>query len=428
VWAGGHGRDRPGRIAPDNEQGQVVDIAEPLVFLAVMVAVVALGLLTGMVGGARGSAPPLAVTLGVALVLRLLVVAIAFHRTPFDVAVWFRNTGLAVLHHQDPLLALPRYEWNFLPAMPYLHALELSTGLPWELAGKICPVLADLVTTVLVGSLAAPERAARVRWQYAVHPLPLLVVAWHGQIEPIAVALGLAALWAARREKTGVAGLLLGLAAAVKTWPVLFAPGVLRETPRRRWPLVAATAVLPPLLLLASMPLLLGSDLSRSLHVLGSYRGNTGIWGWTGIQWLAGNVGQGFAGPRVDPYQRLGLIAVLVALGLVVLVFWSRLDGTELTAALILAFLAVTAGFGSQYLLWPAALLMITGRWRAWVYLTLAAGYAVFFYLVFFPAPTIARTHLLVYGSVPVIAAALLALPWERGPGMRTGAVEGRPG
>jgi Glycosyltransferase family 87 len=390
-----------------------VEIAYVLVFLAVMVAVVALAWLTGRVGGARGVAPPLAVTLGVALGLRLLVVAVAFHHTPFDVAVWFKSTGEAVLRGQDPLLVLPRYQWNFLPAMPYVHALELSTGLPWELAGKICPVLADLVTTVLVGSLAAPERAARVRWQYAVHPLPLLVVAWHGQIEPTAVALGLLALWAARRERTGVAGLLLGLAAAVKTWPVLFAPGVLRETPRRRWPLLA-TAVLPPLLLLASMPLLLGSDLGRSLGVLGSYRGNTGIWGWTGLQRLAGNAGSGFGGPGVDPYQRLGLIAVLVALGLVVLAFWSRLDGVELTAALVLAFLVVTAGFGSQYLLWPAALLMITGGWRAWLYLTLAAGYAVFFYLVFFPAPSVVGFRLLVYGSVPVIAAALLALPWER--------------
>jgi uncharacterized membrane protein len=78
--------------------------------------------------------------------------------------------------------------------------------------------------------------------QYAVHSLRLLVVAWHGQVEPTAVALGLAALWAARRGRTGVGGLLLGLAASVKTWPVLFVPGVLRETPRRRWPLLAAVA------------------------------------------------------------------------------------------------------------------------------------------------------------------------------------------
>lgn len=385
-----------------------------LIFLAVMVGIAALALLTSVVGPARLLAPPLSVTLAVALGLRLAVMAVAFHHTPYDVALWFRSTGEAVLQHQDPLLVLPRYEWNFLPAMPYVHALELSTGLPWEIAGKLCPLLADLVTTVLVGTLAAPERAARVRWQYAVHPLPLLVVAWHGQIEAPAVALGLAALWAARRGRTGVGGLLLGLTASVKTWPVLFAPGVLRETPRRRWPLVAATAVLPPLLLLASMPLLLGSDMGRSLRVLGSYRGNTGIWGWTGIQRLAGNVGQGFGGPRIDPYQRMGLIAVLVALGLVVLVFWPRLNGVELTAALMLAFLVVTAGFGSQYLLWPVALLMITGGWRAWVYLTLAAGYAVFFYLVYFPAPSIAADRVLVWGSVLVIAAALLALPWER--------------
>jgi hypothetical protein len=102
---------------------------------------------------------------------------------------------------------------------------------------------------------------------------------------------------------------------------------------------------------------------------------------------------------------------VLVALGLVVLVFWPRLNGVELTAALMLAFLVVTAGFGSQYLLWPVALLMITGGWRAWVYLPLAAGYAVFFYLVYLPAPSIAADRVLVWGSVLVIAAALLACP-----------------
>jgi hypothetical protein len=80
----------------------------------------------------------------------------------------------------------------------------------------------------------------------------------------------------------------------------------------------------------------------------------------------------------------------------------------------MLAFLVVTAGFGVQYLLWPAALLMIGGGWRAWLYPTLAAGYAVFYYLVFLPGPTIAGDRRLVHGSVAVIAAALLALPWER--------------
>jgi hypothetical protein len=50
----------------------------------------------------------------------------------------------------------------------------------------------------------------------------------------------------------------------------------------------------------------------------------------------------------VEAYQQIGTIAVLVALMLVVLAFWRRVDGVELTAALMLVFLAVTAGLDSS--------------------------------------------------------------------------------
>jgi len=49
--------------------------------------------------------------------------------------------------------------------------------------GKALPVLADLVTIVLVGRLAG-HRAATARLLYATNPLALLVVAHHGQLEP----------------------------------------------------------------------------------------------------------------------------------------------------------------------------------------------------------------------------------------------------
>jgi Glycosyltransferase family 87 len=382
---------------------------------AIMLAIIAVAFLIGAVGGMRRFAPPLSVTLIVGLGLRLLVLIVAIRHTPRDVAVYFQHVGEAVLRHQDPLLVMPRYQWNFLPAMPYVHALEILTGLPWQVAGKICPLLADMGTIYLVGSLAATERAARARWQYAVHPLPLLVVSWHGQIEPTAVALGLAALWLARRGRTGLGGLLLGLAVSVKTWPVLFAPGTLRETPMRRWPLLFAAAAMPPLLLLVSMPILLNSDLRRSVPVLISYRSFVGDWGWVGVEHIRGAVGRGYAGPRAEAYQQIGTIAVLVALVLVVLAFWRRVDGVELTAALMLVFLAVTAGFGVQYLLWPSALLIVAGGWRIWPYLTFAGLYAAYFYLIFFPMEASSpSTHPLIYGSLPIIAAALLALPWGR--------------
>jgi hypothetical protein len=299
--------------------------------------------------------------------------------------------------------------------MPYVHALEILSGLPWPLAGKICPVLADLVSIGLIGALTGRERAARVRWQYAIHPLPLLVVAWHGQAEPTAVALGLAALWLARRQRPGAAGVLLGLAVSVKTWPVLFAPGTARETPAGRWVWVAAGSAATLVLLFASMPLFLHSGVAESARVLTAYRSYVGVWGWSGVGRLAGFVGSGYAGPDIDRYQGIGTVLLLGTLVTTVLLLWRRLGGAELTAALMLVFLAVTAGFGTQYLLWPAALLLVAGGWRIWPYLTLAAGYAAFFYLVDVPHPgNPLASWLLVAASVPVIAAAVLAVPTPR--------------
>ena len=28
--------------------------------------------------------------------------------------------------------------WHFLPMIPYFYALALATGLPWEIAGRVC--------------------------------------------------------------------------------------------------------------------------------------------------------------------------------------------------------------------------------------------------------------------------------------------------
>ena len=120
-----------------------LQVSHAAVAMAVLVAVT---LLAGGISAARAFAPPQAATLAVALALRLLVVLLAYHHTPHDVAVDFLHTGQAVLHGENPLLSLPQYRWNFLPTMPYVHALEIQSGMPWPVAGKICPVLADLTS------------------------------------------------------------------------------------------------------------------------------------------------------------------------------------------------------------------------------------------------------------------------------------------
>ncbi|MHB8451059.1 MAG: glycosyltransferase 87 family protein, partial [Mycobacteriales bacterium] len=161
----------------------------------------------------RGWSPTLRASALIGALVRIAVVVLAPTLTPTDVLVWFREAGRLVLHGRDPLTALPRFEWNFTPLMPYVFGAEQHTGLAWVYAGKIVPVAADLVVISLVAALTRdPRWRRRNALLYALSPLAIAVAAVHGQVEPVAIALGLGALLLARRGRPGTAGLLLGAA------------------------------------------------------------------------------------------------------------------------------------------------------------------------------------------------------------------------
>jgi Glycosyltransferase family 87 len=362
----------------------------------------------------RGWSPPLLVSVGIGLGLRILVVYLAYGHTPYDVAVVFHHVGRSVLHREDPLTSLPRYEWHFLPFSAYLLAAELKTGLPWQVAVKLLPVSCDVATIGLVGRFARPPVRGNAQLIYALLPLAILVSAWHGQIEPIAIALGLSALLLARQRRVLWAGIALGLAIASKTWPALFAPGVLSDIPRTRWWQAAAAAVAVIAALLASIRLFLHDSLRHAVPII-NYGSFVGSWGWTGVLRYLQLAGAGFTGPRVDEFQHLGTLLTVVTLAVVLLVF-RRCSAPDLTLALLLAFLAVTAGFGPQYLLWPAALLCASRRPAWYVYLFLASAYTGFFYLYAYPNHESLNSWpgaLLQVGSILLIAAAIASMPWS---------------
>lgn len=363
----------------------------------------------------RGWSPPLMVSLGIGLALRVVVVYLAKGHTPIDVATVFRHVAHAVLRRQDPLATLPRYQWNFLPLSAYLLAFELKTGWPWQVAAKLLPVACDVVTIGLVGFFARPSARDNARFLYALSPLAILVSAWHGQIEPIAIMLGLLALLLARRQHALWAGIVLGFAVATKSWPLLFAPGVFRDIPRGRWWQTTLGAVAVLVALLVSSPLLLHGSVRHDVATILGYRSLLGSWGWTGILRYLHLAGLGFAGPHVDALQHLGTLITAVTLVAVVLVF-RRCSGPDLTVAVLLAFLAVTAGFGAQYLLWPAALLYASRRPAGSVYLFLASVYTGVFYLYALPRHEIAASGpgaLLEVCSVALIIAAVASMPWS---------------
>jgi hypothetical protein len=377
---------------------------------------VALGL--AVVAERRGWAPSARTSLltGAGLRLALVLVAAGDTAQPYDYFHDFHDTATNILTGHDPVLNIRGGGWHFLPLMAYVFAGALRlgdlVGVPWRVAGRLVTAGADLALVPLVGRLA-PERKELRRFQYACAPLALMICAMHGQIEPVALALGVGALLTARRARANATGLLLGLSITAGSWPVLLAPGVLLALRGARARLAAAAwAVAIPAVFFLTTPYVVGESprfLRPEAKELLSTRPVVGDWGWSawstgGAQALSGSI------------AKAGTVLLVCAL-LAAIVCWRRADPADLTMAMLLGFLAVTARFGSQYLLWAVPYLIARPTRGARAALLAMTVWAGFGYLV-----TMRLNHddwlaVHVWWSLPsalVVTAMLVALPWER--------------
>lgn len=181
---------------------------------------------------------------------------------------------------------------------------------------------------------------------YAWHPLPLWEFAGSGHIDAALIAFVVAALWAAQRNRGGLAGLFLAGAALTKLYPAVLLPALYR-----RWgwalPTVFASAIV-----LAYLPFI-----DVGWHVLGflpAYTGEEGF-GATGTGfYLLGLLRQvpGLAGLSGQAYMA-GSIAVLAALGAVA-VFARDSARPPFAAATVLAttFMLLVSPHYAWYFAW----------------------------------------------------------------------------
>jgi hypothetical protein len=349
---------------------------------------------------------PVAVSVVLAAVLRVVFALMTSTRfTPWDVGLYFKSTGEAVLHGHDPLMTLPGREWNFLELMPYVHALELKSGLPWVFAVKIAPIAADLVLVWIVSRLAGQQGRTRAL-QYAVNPLSLLVASLHGQVEPVALALALGGVLLLRRDRPVLAGILLGAAVAAKTWPIVILVAVLPiRQPRQAARIVAGSAVVP-VACLASGVAFLGTDVTHAISRLISYSGFVDNWTWSGTWMLLGHKGIGYSSPFLRP------AALLIVAGVATTLWLLRRRAPEARAlGGLAAILICTAGFGTQYLFWVLPLtIAISARWRN-QYVIAASAWAAIAYLN--PFGTVATRDFLI-GLSWLPAALLVAIIVEQ--------------
>jgi hypothetical protein len=386
------------------------------------------GLIMAVVAQWRGWRPSLWTSLGVGIGLRLILLILAATDSwqPVDFAEGFKPAGLAILHHQDPVLAT-QGSWHFLPMIPYFYALALATGLPWEIAGRLCTLIADVALIVLVGKLAGRKYDAAARFQYACNPIALMIAVIHAQVEPVALVFLVGAYIVARSTppledsssrgpgavKAAWAGALFGFALSGKSWPIILLPVLLAMLPtwrQRLYGLCAAGAV--PVFFLVTLPLVVSTSWTNMLDVaryLGEVRPIVGEWGWTAV--MTGGDWQ-----LASTAAAIGQV-VLYSVILLVMWLWWRSDRVDQTSAILLAFMVVTPRMGAQYLLWFVPFLVARPtRWSrpAMALASIWAGLG-YIYLTQFDDNGWWKNHeWWAISSVVVIPFLALAMPWAR--------------
>jgi hypothetical protein len=272
---------------------------------------------------------------------------------------------------------------------------------------------------LLLGLLRALDRSPARVVLHLWSPLLAFETAHAAHIDGLVLPLLVGAWWARVRERDGLVGLLLGLATALKLYPLLLLPALWRPRhPRGRWQLPLAFG----LSLGACYLPYLWTTGSRVLGYLPRYFGE--------------RFNMGLAGLLIPQLERLGLdpdlwilvltLGVLALLGLV-MVLWPA-DGGEAAVRrciwLIGAFTLLTQNLFSWYLLWLlplVALFVEPGRllglradaWTGWWLFCGLAALSYSFFINWEPVPAMQWVQFLpLYGLLLWDAAQFL---WKRG-------------
>jgi hypothetical protein len=398
------------------------------------VLLLTVGTVLMVVAQRRNWRPSLALAICTAVVLRLVMLALAYHLQPWDLAHDFQTVGYHTLHHQDPILSTSVVRWSYLPVYDYVLAAaywaHIHLHVSWLITARLPAIACDIGVVVLVGTVAGAvgERAELRRFQYACNPLPILVSAVHGQVEPACLLFSLGAfalVLRAGRQISGrtaaTAGVLLGLGIGTKTWPLLFLPALLLALPsvRRRWQFAAATAGTVGLLFV-SMPLTVGTPVSKLTEVakvMTSYHPPIGTWGWSGV-WVALHPTK--LSTTQDPFwinvgstgTKLAIAAALLAVW-----WWRRAHPLDIATATTTALLAFTPAFGTQYLLWQTPTRTAYPTQLNLTLQVVIGAYATIFYLpmnMLTSANWQFANKVMMVVSLGVIALMIAAMPWDR--------------
>ncbi len=318
-----------------------------------------------------------------ATVARLVPTLTLDRGLPFDIeAHW--TIGSLVLDGQNVYtapLAAGRYPYPPLHGLisAVLVALAQGSRTLFLILDKVAPGLCGVAIAVAVWAAArrlgrAPGVALTAGLLYALNPLPALVTGYHGQFEEIPLLFIVLAVLALVRDPAllprptlreglvaAASALLLGVAIAYKSWPVLFLPPLVLYTRGWTWRALYVPLSLVPLgVSLLGFRLAFGTDsLSKVLGSIAGYNGSDGFcWGYVSVLrecWVHP--------PEKRPNAWVTHVnepLLLAALAIVCVLLLARRRPLEGLVTLPLAFYLFAPGWGPNYSIWvlPGALLL----------------------------------------------------------------------
>ncbi|MFH0773857.1 MAG: hypothetical protein V1922_06120 [bacterium] len=192
---------------------------------------------------------------------------------------------------------------------------------------------------------------------YALNPVSLLIIAFHGQFDIIPLFLLLSSLLLLKKRKYTAIMLHLGLAFTIKTWPILFIIPFLKRVPKKYW----IWFFLPPFLTVLLYSIFFHASPIQIVRVLIVYQGVGSIWGLGKILSLIST-------------QKIFLFCYKIFFVAGIL-FYSikqkkKLIVNELYKLLFLFFL-FTPGFGLQWFLWLTPFFFLSKK--PYIYVFIAA-------------------------------------------------------
>lgn len=334
----------------------------------------------------------------------------------------FAATNLALHHHGFSAYGfLAPARWPYPPGyFPWLLvAGKIAEGADFAKVIRLPPMAADVGIALVVQELlrragASRERRAAAAALVMLGPIFIGVAGYNGQVDPVAILPALAAywVWTARERdprRALYAGLLIGIAAAIKTVPLLM---VLALAPSaRNWrEAMTLAGVAGATLALTFAPFFLATP-DDALRVF-SYHG---VPGFGGISVFAqpGFAQDVLAGKPVGATDALlfmrdhGHQAFLAPalLALTGLFAWRRPDPLTATVLLWLTVYTFGGNFFLQYLVWGLPFLLVRGHlaWVAAIQLFLTPAL-----LLVYNAPVSETAAMLGY-TIPIVIAWIAA-------------------